>query len=145
MAEENAGSMTRDEFRDLLDRHGGSQARWPAASRAPAMALVRRDPETARMLAGARALDAALDALPAPALRGDFHGRVMGVLPRDFADAVWDWIAAGLWRPVGVALVPLVLGFTLGLAQHESAGEIDDEVLTLAFSDVSMFDLAEDL
>ncbi|HHN73542.1 MAG TPA: hypothetical protein ENK13_05580 [Thermopetrobacter sp.] len=59
--------MTREELRKLLDIHGADPDRWPAERRAAMAALCARDPQAARMLAEARALDALLtEAVPAP-------------------------------------------------------------------------------
>lgn len=72
-------SLSLAAFRDLLDRHGAAEARWPAGVRAEAEALVAADPAAARLLAEARRLDAAVAAATvAPPLDAAFVGRVMG-------------------------------------------------------------------
>ena len=59
--------MNIERFRILLEANGGDPARWPAAERAAAAAFARTAPEAAALLAAARALDAALDRVPAAA------------------------------------------------------------------------------
>jgi hypothetical protein len=54
--------MDRERFEELAQAYGGAVARWPVEVRAAALAFAAREPEIARRaLAGAEALDAALD------------------------------------------------------------------------------------
>lgn len=53
-----------DRLRNLLLCYGGDPSRWPQNERDPALALISRDGEAARLLAEARALDRALDDMP---------------------------------------------------------------------------------
>lgn len=139
-----AAAFTREALADLLDRHGSHPERWPEAGRERALALVEADAEAQRLLAQARALDAALDALPAPPMPAHLSQRVLEALPRDFAEMVLDWFGANFWRPVGFALAPLLVGFALGNAGQEGTGDLENAVTLLAFSEVQVFDLAED-
>ena len=136
-------SFTVEALADLLDRHGSDPERWPEAHRAPALALVQTHAEARSLLDEAQALDAALDALPTPAMPSRLPQRVLDALPRDFAEIVLDWFAANFWRPAGFALAPLLLGFALGNTQQESTGDLEDAVTLLAFSEMQVFDLAE--
>ena len=142
--------FTTEALTDLLGRHGGNPERWPEAQRAPALALTQTDAEAGRLLAEAQALDAALDALPVPAMPPHLPRRVLDALPRDFIEIALDWLAANFWRPVGFALAPLLVGFALGNAQQEGTGDIEDAVTLLAFDEAQLFhlvdlvDLAED-
>ena len=137
------GDFTTAALADLLDRHGSNPERWPEAQRAPALALVQTNADAERLLDEARALDAALDALPAPAMPSHLPGQVLDALPRDFAEIALDWLAANFWRPVGFALAPLLVGFALGNAQQDGTGDLEDAVTLLAFEEVQLFDLAE--
>ena len=137
------GGFTTGALADLLDRHGSNPERWPEALRAPALALVRTDTDAERLLDEARALDAALDALPAPAMPSHLPRQVLDALPRDFAEVALEWLAANFWRPVGFALAPLLVGFALGNAQQDGTGDLEDAVTLLAFDEVQLFDLAE--
>ena len=141
---QSRAGFTIEALADLLDRHGGDPERWPEAQRAPALALVQTNPEAGRLLDEARALDAALDALPTPAMPPHLPRRVLDALPRDFTEIALDWLAANFWRPVGFALAPLLVGFALGNTQQEGIGDIEDAVTLLAFDEVQLFDLAED-
>ena len=140
----NDASFTREALADLLDRHGSDPERWPEATREPALAFLEADADAQRLLAEARALDAALDALPTPPMPARLPQRVREALPRDFAEVVLDWFGANFWRPAGFALAPLLVGFALGSTQQEGTGDLEDAVTLLAFSEVEVFDLAED-
>ena len=136
--------FTTEALANLLDRHGSDPDRWPQAQRPLALALVQNDAEAGRLLDEARALDAALDALPVPAMPPRLPERVLDALPRDYAEIVLDWLVANFWRPVGFALAPLLVGFALGNAQQDGTGDLEDAVTLLAFDEVQLFDLAED-
>ena len=140
---QSPGGFTAAELADLLDRHGSNPERWPEALRAPALALVQANADAERLLDEALALDAALDALPVPAMPPRLPGQVLDALPRDFAEIALDWLAANFWRPVGFALAPLLVGFALGNAQQDGTGDLEDAVTLLAFDEVQLFDLAE--
>ena len=55
-----ASPLTLEGFRDLLDRHGGDLAHWPAGQVAAALALLECSPEARALLDQAQDLDAAL-------------------------------------------------------------------------------------
>ena len=145
MTMNNDPSFTREALADLLDRHGSDPERWPEAKREPALALVEADADARRLFTEARTLDAALDALPTPAMPSRLPQRVLDALPRDFGEIVLDWFGANFWRPAGFALAPLLVGFALGSTQQEATGDLEDAVTLLAFSEVQVFDLAEDI
>lgn len=52
--------MTDDEFRELLDRHGGDLERWPHARRRPARLLLARSVAAQAMLDETVAIELAL-------------------------------------------------------------------------------------
>lgn len=141
---DNDSPFTLEALADLLDRHGSDSERWPEELRERALALVEADTDAQGLLAEARALDAALDALPTPTMPARLPQRVLDSLPRDFAEIALDWFGANFWRPVGFALAPLLVGFALGNAQQEGTADLEDAVTLLAFSEVQVFDLAED-
>lgn len=63
-----ASSLSLEGFRDLLDRHGGDMAQWPASQTASAISLLDASPDARALLAQAQQLDASLAAAPkAPA------------------------------------------------------------------------------
>lgn len=68
----------------VLDLHGASPARWPDAGRAELLALIAREPEAARLMAEAEALDRLLGKASAPPPHG-LEARIMAaaaVLPQ---------------------------------------------------------------
>lgn len=118
----NTTGMTRDEFADLLDRHGAEPARWPADRAAAAQALLVEDAGARADLATARRLEALVGHAVAPApvdaatvgrvlarARGDRHRRehVVRFTPR-FAFAGVTGLV--LCLAVGVALGLVVPG-----------------------------------
>lgn len=54
----------REAFQRLLDVHGATRERWPAADRLRFVQLLSRDPASRHMLAEAEALDRVLDRSP---------------------------------------------------------------------------------
>lgn len=135
----------------LLDAYGADPARWPAAERNAAQALLASDPTAQARLEQARLLDRALDALPpAPAPAGDLAARIRNAARQPVAPAItvpapantnspWRFTAAlaasaviGLW--LGFAAVPVTSPFTSGGSTTIDLAAIDQQdVAALAF------------
>ena len=116
--------MNESEFVERLDRFGVDLAAWPHADAESAKMLLQHS-DTARRshaeaIAVARLVTAALPA------NGFDVARVRSSVLRRLAepvsrlDSLIDWLMpggwTGAWRPAAIALVPLVLGLSLGLA-----------------------------
>lgn len=152
---ERKSDMDMRRLEVLLDAYGADPARWPAAERAAALALLATDPAARAWLEQARRLDRALDALPpAPAPAGDLAARIRAAAQQhDAAPAVpaptplAGPVAANSNRPawrfpaalVASALFGLWLGFATGPFPIDSGGTIDlaaldqQDVAVLAF------------
>jgi len=116
--------VNENEFIEQLDRLGAGLAAWPPADAKDARMLLARSDAARRShaeaIAVARLVTAALPA------NGFNVARVRASVLRRIAEPVsWlesliDWLMPadwlGAWRPAAVALVPLVLGLSLGLA-----------------------------
>ena len=106
--------MDIETLEDALDRHGPDVDRWPDAHAAEARSLVESSARARDLLAEARELDAALlDVLsnvPAPL---GLKTRILANLPE--REAWLEWFGVKAWRPVGLALVPLLVGFSVGV------------------------------
>jgi hypothetical protein len=84
-------------FAELAAAYGGDLARWPAAERAGAAALVVEEPEeTGAILAQARALDAALDLVTAPPPSDLLARRILKAAPKPKGAPVWAAMAASM-------------------------------------------------
>lgn len=136
--------MDRRRLDALLDAYGADPARWPAAERNAAQALLASDPAAQARLEQARLLDRALDALPpAPALAGDLAARIRNAARQPVAPAntnsPWRFTAAlaasaviGLW--LGFTAVPVTSPFTSGGSTTIDLAAIDQQdVAALAF------------
>lgn len=118
--------MTVHAFTRMLERHGADASRWP--ERQAAERLVVRDAKARQLLEEARGLEDLLRAsLPVPnptaaRMRADVRGR----LSTGPSQQLVDWFDRGpLWRPLMAALLPLGLGFVLGLGFPEPAADDD--------------------
>jgi hypothetical protein len=112
--------MTPARFESLIAAYGADPARWPAAERAAAEALLARAPELRARTAQAAALDTALDRWPSPAppaldaeqlaarVSAMPQGRVVAFRPRRRAAALWP-NAAGL---AAAALAGFLIGWS---------------------------------
>lgn len=139
-----AAAPTLAEFEALLDRHGGDRRRWPAAERTRAAALLASSGDATALLRTAERLDVALGAvLAAPAPPLGLRERIVARTPQ--RDAWLDWLANRLWRPVGLAGVPLLLGFAMGAAAvQEAAGPdvpLEDRALVAFEADFVEYEL----
>lgn len=142
--------MDRQRLDSLLDAYGADPARWPAAERSAAQALLASDPAAQARLAQARLLDRALDVLPpAPAPAGDLAARIRNAARQPVTPAIplpapantnspWRFTAAlaasaviGLW--LGFA-APVASPFTSGGSTTIDLAAIDQQdVAALAF------------
>lgn len=114
---EKLQAMDLQRLEALLDAYGADPARWPAAERAAALALLAADTAAQARLEQARQLDRALDRLPpAPAPAGDLAARIRAAARQQGA-------------PVAPALVPIPANgnrapwrFTMALAASAVIG-----------------------
>ena len=114
--------MDDQTFEQCLDRRGPFLDRWPSSVAAEARARLDASAQARDLLAEARELESSLDdLLPFVKAPVGLRTRVLANLP---AREAWsEWLTARAWRPVALALVPLVVGFGVGLnaAQNTAA------------------------
>ena len=115
--------MDLADFENALDRHGAELDRWPAPLAPQARELLEASAPARRLLEEARRLEAVLDEILAdvPAPLG-LKTRVLANLPS--AEPWLQWWTAKPWRPAALALVPLVVGFGVGM---NVAGSLDED------------------
>lgn len=101
--------MTPERLKTLIEAYGADARRWPADERAAAEDLGAALPAARRWLEDARALDAALDALPAAAARAGLAQSILAeARTRSQRRGIADWLR--LFLP-DVPLVPQLAGF----------------------------------
>ena len=128
--------MDDETFEHFLDRHGADLDRWPDNLAADARSLVERSVRARDLFREARELESALDGLlPTVAAPLGLKARVLANLPER---AAWfEWLAVKAWRPAAIALVPLVVGFGVGLnvaqGADATANVAEDDVLLALF------------
>jgi hypothetical protein len=134
--------MTLEEFEKLLDTHGASLQGWPAAAATRGDELLAVSARAREVHAQAERLEHALDvAITAESLTtGALRARILDEVTRTTA-ARWGLhrlIRGPGWvRPMVMALIPLCVGFAIGVGYPESNGVSDDLV-----TDVSLFSFA---
>jgi hypothetical protein len=115
-------TVTPKRVREIIAAYGADAARWPAAERAAALAIVRDDAELSALLRDAGWLDAALDsfALPLPVVNAaDLAGRIMASAsqvparrrPDEASVPFWRWFG---WPKLAGLAMAGVIGFTIG-------------------------------
>ncbi len=113
--------MTPERFETLAEAHGGDVARWPAAEREAAAALMIAEPALVQgVLARAAALDAALDAWAPMAVTRDLRERVVAAAPvqrRPGRLAAWFW---GAGASAGLAAA-CAAGLAVGVALYDGS------------------------
>lgn len=124
--------MTPQRFERLAEAHGGDVARWPAAEREAATALMIAQPDVARSaLARAAMLDATLDAWSPMTVTHDLRERVIAAAPaarRQGRLATWFW-GAGLGAGLAAACAA---GLAVGVTLYDVSQP--DETVSAAFA-----------
>ncbi len=123
--------MSLDRFAELVGAYGASPARWPAAERAAAVALMKASAAARRLAEDADRLDRLLDSPEtAPATRvlqerllATFAGR-----GRVRATISFAGYAPARWLPAGALACSLLLGIAMG-TQVPRLAELDDDAL----------------
>jgi hypothetical protein len=115
--------MTRARFAALAEAFGGEIARWPAADREAAAALLASDPDfAAATLAEASGLDEVLAQWPAMEVRPALRQAVIAAAPRP-RPAFWSWtIRLGLGAGLAGACASGVAAGVLFLGDFNQAG-----------------------
>ena len=112
-------------FEHLLDRHGPDFDRWPDNLAAQARHSLERSARARDLLLEARELQSALDeVLPAIDAPLGLRTRVLANLPE--REAWFEWLTVTAWRAAALALVPLVVGFGVGLNVAQGATAVED-------------------
>lgn len=133
--------MRLTRFQRLLDAYGADYARWPAAERPAARALLMRDPRARSALEAARSLDRQLDGF-APTRAPEASACVLHALvsaaerQEGWGSALGDfWFAFRDWPRVATLSAVTLLGLMVGLARsdHLSIGAPRSDVSTLLF------------
>jgi len=136
--------MTLARLRAVIEAYGTSTARWPAAERAAAVALLAESAEARALVAKAAPLDELLDAVPAIAPTPALRAAVLAAVPRAAPRRGDGWRAVigelGGGRLAGAVLAAsLVLGIVSGgwLLKGTSTETMPD-LLQLALLDDSV-------
>ncbi len=117
--------MNLERFEETLSRYGGNLARWPAAERAEAEALMAADRRAMALHAQAAELDALISAAVTPvAMDAAAMGRIMaGIDHHSHRDLtlqptrrLFAWASAAM-------MLFLVAGFAAGVAIPSNQGE----------------------
>lgn len=135
------GKMTLERLRTVIEAYGTDTARWPAAEREPAAALVAESAAARALLAAAAPLDELLDAVPAVAPTPAMRAAILAAAPRATPRPGDGWRALigdlGGWRLAGAVLAAsLVLGIVSGgWLSTGLATESSPDLLQLALLD----------
>lgn len=121
--------MKAERLHQLADAYGADLRRWPASERAFAESLIAADPSLQTVLDEAAALDALLDAAPAPIPSAALTARILAAAPKPKArrfhlDRLAWFLGAG-WAAAACAGV--VAG--VGLTGHVTANDQAEAVL----------------
>ncbi len=137
--------MNIEEFELLLDRHGADLERWPVDLAATAKRLIADSNAARSLLAESSALDALLgDALPAATLStGAVRSRILAAVAEETAaPSMFGWLKLGrLLRPVAIAaaIIPLALGYAMGVGSGGVNEDLASDVSLLAFADYEAY------
>lgn len=131
--------MTPVEFNHHIDTHGPDLDHWPAEVRAGAREFANTASGHAQ-LDHARAFDMLLaDALQAPSPI-ELKSRILAnIANSDFDTRLIDffaWLGEAVWRPLTVAITPLLIGFAIGAAFPENDYSVEETISSLVLYEV---------
>lgn len=132
--------MTVDEFEKHLDVHGEALQRWPADAAAGGRELLAASARARAALVQAEQLANELDlAMPAVSLTtGALRARILAEVGAEASSWFRRLVGGAGWvRPMVMALIPLCLGFAIGVGYPET-NAVNDELV----NDVSLFSFA---
>ncbi|MBB1180263.1 hypothetical protein DSM05_13980 [Pseudomonas sp. FW305-3-2-15-E-TSA4] len=120
--------MKAQRLHALAEAYGADLRRWPASERAFAESLIAADPSLKAVLDEAAALDALLDAAPAPAPSAVLVAKVLAAAPkarrpRLHLDRIALYMGAG-WAAAACAGVVAGVGLTSELTANERADAV---------------------
>jgi hypothetical protein len=134
--------MNQQQFEALLDRLGSDLDTWPEADARAARALLASSADAVAALTVASAVARHLEGQRQHRAPRGLATRiaVAATAPRERVRPPLERLLEQLlnppWRPALLALLPLALGFVIGLQQADPADQtLPDELLTLAFDD----------
>ncbi|MEQ8486638.1 MAG: hypothetical protein RIB46_19925 [Pseudomonadales bacterium] len=134
--------MNQQQFEALLDRLGSDLNTWPEADARAARDLLASSADAAAALAAASAVARHLEGRRQHRAPHGLAARIVAAAatPRGRLGSPLERLLEQLlnppWRPALLALLPLALGFVIGLQQADPADQtLPDELLTLAFDD----------
>ena len=135
-----------NDFEDFLDRQGADPARWSPAAHSRATALLRSSARARAVLAEAQRLEEVLgDAFPSLPAPPGLAARILAKASEAPQGGTWTerltiWMAGAIWRPVGLASLPLILGFALGMGFAPGTADLEAQVL-IVLSDTGFANL----
>ena len=149
--------MNIERVKTIIEAYGGDPLRWPQDERDEALAMLGQSDALESLLEDARRLDAVLDEITPPdapthALRMRILRAAEQTSGHTFIEGFVDWRLDGtprdrVLRPAMASLLPLLLGFALGVAAPENGADevlaqnvLADEVAQLAFIDTEQSD-----
>ena len=120
--------MTLDRLTALAEAHGADLRRWPASERPFAESLVAADPAARAVLDRAAALDALLDASPAPTPSPALVARLLAAAPKPGEVRAHLrrilWVLGAGWAAAACAGVVAGVGLTTHLTADEQADAV---------------------
>ena len=131
--------MNFEEFEYHLDVHGVKWQNWPESIRSAAFTLAEKDQRAKNLYEAEMELDSMLASarLRAPV---SLQRRILNQTIRSSqSNTGWlDTVLIHVWRPIAVALVPLVLGLGLGFFDQDPVDDLEEEFVVLTFTEMDM-------
>lgn len=135
--------LTRERFESLAEAYGGDVARWPEGLREDAALIMAAEPVwTGEVLAGAGALDAALDAWRAAPASRAVTEQILASAPRTPRPRWLGWLSPAV---LGAGLAAAcAAGVIVGVQLQQHSSEATEVAVTNTLAAVSSsFDLEE--
>lgn len=136
--------MNLAQFEERLDHFGSDLKSWPEADRDEAARLIASNTRAKRVYEAALETDVLLDEVMAVRMPLGLKQRVLGQVPgrsTDYRGARWH---SFIWKAFVAGVLPLMVGFSLGVADQDMHTDIEDTLLEVAYLEYSLDNGADD-
>ena len=130
--------MNSSEFEDYLDRFGSDLTVWPAMLGEEARQLLKSDETVQAVYQAALDMDELLADTMQVSVPLGLRTRVLAQVENAPKRTLLDQWLQFMWKPIVAGVLPLVVGFSLGVVEPDNLTEIENSLADVTFVEYSI-------